>query len=482
MIVMVPGSDVVSRAQPALLEMAAERPDDVLGVIVQKGSGDGSAEELVLRLGGVLTRDLHIINAFAAEMPAKAVPELARASGVAWVSLDAPMVDASCSECVETSNLMSHYVQAIGADQLWNQFPYLQGQAITVAVVDSGVDLHDDLDVTSDRKSPSRIVASSQGPGDGFGHGTHVAGIIAGNGLKSDGVHIGVAPKANLANVRVSNSVGASNTSDVVGGLQWIYDHQDEYDIRVVNLALNSSVPEAYHTSPLDAAVEILWFSGIVVVVPAGNHGNGLDNGVLYPPANDPFVITVGATDDQGTGTTGDDVMASFSAYGTTQSGFPKPDIVAPGIDVVSLLAKKNCVVYKQHPDHRVDDYYFRMSGTSMASAVTAGAAALLLQDEPSLTPDQVKYRLMATARHFDTPERAGAGYLDIYAAVHRTTTQSANTGIAASQLLWTGDDPVVWDSVNWNSVNWSSVNWSSVNWSSVNWSSVNWSSVYWDD
>jgi serine protease AprX len=291
-----------------------------------------------------------------------------------------------------------------------------------------------------------------------------------------------VAPKANLANVRVSNAMGASNTSDVVAGLQWIYDHHDQYNIRVVNLALNSSVPEAYHTSPLDAAVEILWFSGIVVVVPAGNRGNGLENGVLYPPANDPFVITVGATDDQGTGTTGDDVMAFFSAYGVTESGFAKPDLVAPGTDIVSLLAKKNVVVYKFHPDHRVDDYYFRMSGTSMASAVTAGAAALLLQDEPSLTPDQVKYRLMATARHFDTPERAGAGYLDIYAAVHRNTTESANTGIAASQLLWTGDDPVVWDSVNWNSVNWSSVNWSSVNWSSVNWSSVNWSSVHWND
>jgi serine protease AprX len=481
MIFVVPGSDVVPRAQPALLEMAAERPDDVLGVIVQKGRGDSSAEELVARLGGVVTRDLWIINAFAAEIPAAAVPELAKASGVAWVSLDAPMVDASCPECVETSNLMSHYVQAIGADELWNEFPYLQGQAVTVAVVDSGLNFHDDLDVTDDRKSPSRILVAPAGPGDGYGHGTHVGGIIAGNGLKSGGLYIGVAPKANLANVRVSNAMGASSTSDVVAGLQWIYDHQDEYGIRVVNLALNSSVPEAYHTSPLDAAVEILWFSGIVVVVPAGNHGDGLDNGVLYPPANDPFVITVGATDDQGTGTTGDDVMAFFSAYGVTESGFAKPDLVAPGTDIVSLLAKHNVVVCKFHPDHRVDDYYFRMSGTSMASAVTAGAVALLLQDEPTLTPDQVKYRLMATARHFDTPERAGAGYLDIYAAVHRTTTQSANTGIPASQLLWTGDDPVVWDSVNWNSVNWNSVNWNSVNWSSVNWSSVNWSSVHWD-
>ena len=118
-----------------------------------------------------------------------------------------------------------------------------------------------------------------------------------------------------------------------------------------------------------------------------------------------------------------------------------------------------------------------------MASAVTAGAVALLLQDEPDLTPDQVKYRLLATAQPFDGPElgSTGQGYLDIYAAIHGTTTESAKTGIVSSQLLWTGSDPVNWDSVNWDSVNWDSVNWDSVNWDSVNWDSVNWDSVNWD-
>jgi serine protease AprX len=230
----------------------------------------------------------------------------------------------------------------------------------------------------------------------------------------------------------------------------------------------------------------VLWFNGIVVVVSAGNNGSTA-NGILYPPANDPFVISVGAVDDKGTAAITDDEVASFSAYGVTNEGFAKPDLVAPGKNIVSLLASDDDNLVLNHTTFAVNSStstrYFRMSGTSMASAVVAGAAALLLQDEPNLTPDQVKYRLTATANKTwsgYTALKAGAGYLDIYAAVNSATTQSANTNIPASQLLWTGATPVNWTSVNWNSVNWNSVNWNSVNWNSVNWNSVNWNSVDW--
>ena len=205
----------------------------------------------------------------------------------------------------------------------------------------------------------------------------------------------------------------------------------------------------------------------------------------LYPPANDPFVLTVGATNDMWTPDKADDFMESFSAHGITEDGFAKPDLVAPGRNIISLLASDQARLFGEHPIHQVDGDHFRMSGTSMSAPIVSGVAALLLQDEPGLTPDQVKYRLMATANR-DWPgydgAKAGAGYVDAAAAIHGTTTESANTGIAASQMLFTGDDPVAWDSVSWSSVSWSSVSWSSVSWSSVSWSSVNWSSNHWDD
>lgn len=267
--------------------------------------------------------------------------------------------------------------------------------------------------------------------------------------------------------------------ADVVAGLQWVLANKNTYDIRVVNLSLNSSVAESYQTSPLDAAVEILWFNKIVVVASAGNQGSS----AIYPPANDPFIITVGAADDKGTSGISDDVMASFSAYGQTSDGFKKPDLVAPGANVVARLVNQNMGVALTHPANKVGDSYFRMSGTSMAAPMVSASVALLLQDEPALTPDQVKYRLTATANKNwagYNSARSGAGYLDVYAAVRGTTTQSANTGVMASQLLSTGSAPITWGSVGWNSVGWNSVGWNSVGWNSVGWNSVGWNSDYW--
>jgi serine protease AprX len=547
------------RAQPILLSMAAEQPDETLDVIVQQ-EGAGSLESLVTTLGGQVTQRLPMINAFAARLPAGAVRELAQAEGLRWVSLNAPVAEAQESgeavemaaqpsdddcdddgmpnstdddddcdcdddddnvinddddddcgcddddgainhdddddcgcyedgQCIDTSNLRSYYVQTIGADEVWNNPPYLQGQGIAVAVVDSGV--RDHKDIQGRAMGAVRFNRSSRTADDGFGHGTHVAGIVGGDGKKSDGAYIGVAPEVNLISVKVGNDRGGGTVADTVAGMQWILNNKDRYNIRVVNLSLNSMVAEAYDTSPLNAAVEILWFNGIVVVTSSGNNGVN-DNGILYPPANDPFVISVGATDDKLTADPADDTLAPYSAFGTTESGFSKPEIVAPGHRIISLLGSERATLPHQHQGHVVNDginfdqrYYFRMSGTSMAAAVTSGAVALLLQDEPNLTPDQVKYRLMATARPFadantGSAAGAGAGMLDIYAAVNGTTTESANTGTEVSELLWDGAQQVGWDSINWGSINWGSINWGSINWGSINWGSINWGSINW--
>lgn len=475
----------LAHAHPLILAAAEETPGALIGVIIQKTGLGTEAEDLVTQYGGVITRDLSIIHAFAAQMTATDAVQLAQSSYIRWISPDARVIRATNSDFSRPPEFSETdaYVKSIGATQLWTETPDVRGEGVTVAIIDSGINTHPDLrHRIVDRLSFS---SSSSSQNDFYGHGTHIAGIVAGNGFSSRNPHYGVAPYADLVSIKVSDNTGAGLISDVVAGLQWVYDNHDAYNIRVVNISLNSSVAESYHTSPLDAAIEILWFNQIVVVVSAGNNGEGIDNGILYPPANDPFAVVVGAVNDMGTAATGDDILADFSAFGTTESGFAKPDLVAPGTNIVSLLSNHNSLLAGEHADHIVDgshgghDDYFSMSGTSMASAVTTGAVALLLQDEPELTPDQVKYRLMATASSFG--EGNGAGYLNIYNAVHGNTTGSANTGIEASQLLWSGDEPVTWDSVSWNSVSWNSVSWNSVSWNSVSWNSVSWNSVYWE-
>jgi serine protease AprX len=383
---------------------------------------------------------------------------------------------------IDTSNLANVYNQVVRATDIWNESPvYNQGEGTTIAVVDSGIVKHQDLG--------NRLIKSVNfnqayhDSADRYGHGTFVSSIIAGNGLQSN-KYMGIAPKSKLVNVRVSDDIGSSTESDVVSALQWILNYKSRYNIQVVNLSLNSSVAQSYHTSPLDAAVEILWFNGIVVVVSAGNNGSA----TFYPPANDPFVITVGATDDKGTLSLDDDVVAAFSAFGQTQDGISKPELVAPGKNIVALLPDHSKLTLgKNHPENRVNNQYFRMSGTSMSAPIVSGAVALILQEEPNLTPDQVKYRLMTTANKAwpgYNADSAGAGYLDVYAAVKGTSTESTNTGIAVSSLLTTGSAPVnssvSWNSVSWNSVSWNSVSWNSVSWNSVSWNSVSWNSDYW--
>ena len=467
----IPATVTLPRAQPDLLVWADGHPTSRVQVLVQQ-QDTANLHDVVALWGGVITKDLPIIHAVAAEVPAGAIRALAKTAGVRWVSLDAAMVSTgtTCTACISTTNLKNTYNRTIGADKVWNEALHLQGQGIGVAIVDSGVYASSDFTTSS---GTSRIIAATTfnstttSAVDGWGHGTHVAGIIGGNGAQSNGAYIGVAPGANLINVKVGNDVGGVNESDVVAGLQWIYNNRITYNIRVVNLSLNTSVAQSYHTSPLDAAVEILWFNKIVVVVANGNLGKN----AFYPPANDPYIMSIGAYDDKGTISPDDDQAATFTAYGKTSDGVHKPDLSAPGVNIISTMPS-SAAIATAHLSNVINPTYFKMSGTSMAAPMVAGAVALLLQDEPNLTPDQVKYRLMATARKM-SGGRMGAGGLDVYAAVNGTTTASANIGIAPSQFLTTGSQALTMGT-------WEAANWSAANWSAANWGAANWNSDYW--
>lgn len=481
-----PQQEAVAKAQPQLQELAAQSPDQIVRVIAQKVDGAPGVEALVEKLGGQVVSDLHIINAIAAEMTAEAALNLAQSDGVRWVNLDAQMESAGKPKPPTTTATPNTYLDTLRVKQVWDMG--LRGEGIGVAVIDSGINV--DRDFSTEVGKPfTRVVkavnfySDSNTTADPFGHGTHVAGIIGGNGGSSpDLMYAGIAPKVNLISLKVNDDVtGFCFESDVVEAMQWVYDNKATYNIRVVNLSLNSSVESSYNNSPMDAAAEILWFNGVVVVASAGNYwSNNSFNPVRAAPANDPFIITVGATDEKGTTKRTDDVAANFSSFGNTMDGYFKPDIYAPGKNIVSVLSDSSSWK-NQYPD-RVElvNEYFRLSGTSMAAPMVTGAVVLLLQDEPNLTPDQVKYRLINTASWLGPTK-----YLDVYSAVTGITTKSANTGIKPSQLLATGPDAVNfasvgWNSVGWNSVGWNSVGWNSVGWNSVGWNSVGWNSTYW--
>jgi serine protease AprX len=458
----------------------APRSPEMIRVIVQRANADRTAEAFARSLGGEILTDLHLINAFVALVPRQALSRLAAHPGVRWISVDGPLAHHATLE-QESSNSYPENTYPISAEVVGAWARGFQGEGITVAVVDSGVEKHtargrvkSDFGEGKGTRLRVRISTSSVdgNPQDRYGHGTAVAGIIGGDGVISEGRYIGVAPRVNLISVKVGGNDGTGYESDVVAGLQWIYDHRDRYGIRVVNLSVTAATPQSYHTSPLAAAAEVLWFNGIVVVVAAGN------NGALHPPANDPFVITVGAVDENGTPDISDDVIPDWSAWGEDEAGRGKPDLVAPGRRLITTLAP-NSLVANSYPESIVADHYVRLSGTSAAAAIVSGAVALMLQEEPNLNPDQVKARLWQSARPMDD-RRAGRGYLTVIGALDAGTTESANTGVQISALLTPPEMPIYWDGVNWGGVYWGGVNWGGVNWGGVNWGGVNWGGVNW--
>ena len=489
-----------------------------------------SAQEAqITALGATIVWRLPIIQSVTVRLPERNLAQLAALPFAAHLSLDGKVKK---TDAFTVGSSEADRATMTVRNAWYSQTYQLTGSGVTVAVLDSGITPVADLSSQSGDvydKALSRLLASvnfsspltgagiinmstpppapstkpvlpvqgivgalagnSNNVYDPCGHGTHVAGIIAGNANRSQagygGAHtfLGIAPQANLVSVRVLDQNGCSDVSTVLAGLQYIQTYNADKksksnSIRVVNMSLGHPVGESYTTDPICQAVEALYQSGVVVVCAAGNEGRvdgtvntvGLDNegwgtnyGSIQSPGNDPYIITVGATKSMD-GIRADDKIATYSSRGPSRLDLVvKPDIIAPGNKVVSLDAQGSTldtfnggiseVPYSYYlttweqmqfglSGSSVD--YFQLSGTSMASPVVAGAAALMLQANPNLTPDTIKARLMLSADKWaasdDTadPLTYGAGYLNIPAALASTAVP---TGPAASPALLVNSD-----------------------------------------
>src|SRR5271167_300948 len=406
----------------------------------------------VANLGGKILGQLPLINGVVALLDGNGIQSLSNQSNVVYISSDRAL-----------SPSLSNAAAAVNAPFAW-QSNYT-GAGVGVALIDSGVSSHPDLNLgilpLSRVVYQQSFVPGNSSANDQYGHGTHVAGLIAGDGLSSTGPFYnktfkGIAPGASIINLRVLDANGAGTDSEVIAAINEAISLKSRYNIRVINLSLGRAVYETYTLDPLCQAVEQAWKNGIVVVVAAGNNGRYQQTdgyATVTSPGNDPYVITVGAMKPMGTPTRVDDLIASYSSKGpTVVDAVVKPDIVAPG-NLLTSLEAPNSTLYNEFPANQVpysyyvdggsstsSSLYFTLSGTSMATGVVSGVVADLLQKSPNLTPDQVKARLMKTAyKTFPASSSTtdpttgitytdqydvftiGAGYVDVEAALNST-------------------------------------------------------------
>lgn len=424
-----------------------------------------------------------------------------------------------------------------GAQDTWrtadDERQKITGKGVGVALIDTGVAPVSGLDFPGKVVNGPDLSYESQSPNtrylDGYGHGTHMAAIIAGRDPKlvtgsvsNAKSFVGIAPDATIVNVKVGAADGGSDVSQIIAAIDWVVQHRDDrnLNIRVLNLSYGTGSRQPYTTDPLAHAVENAWRHGIVVVVAAGN--DGASDPTLTMPAADPFVVAVGAVDHRGSDSQADDTVADFSNPGTASR---RPDLLAPGKSLVSLRVPGS-YADRGHPEGLVtgDDSgrLFRGSGTSQAAAVVSGSAALLLPSRPELTPDQVKRLLTGTARPLTSGPNPGqgAGVIDVERALKAPTPPSStarqawapSTGTGSLELARAGNhvvDPdngvaltdevdalgadwdahrwaaasargAAWSGGIWNGRRWAGDDWSGDQWAAGAWNGVNWAGVDW--
>jgi serine protease AprX len=479
---------------PGLLVSAKASPSATFNVIIQ-GDPDKSTGAIASVVKTTVSanpgqargikRQFSSVNGVAANLTGAQIVKLAQKTGIAAITTDSQI------QLAGTLSNKQRWPFVSGVQKFWANGT--SAATPTIAIVDSGID-------ASRADFAGRIVANvnltslaNNSAGDGRGHGTFVAGIAAGSG---DG-YAGAAPASKIASLDVMDDQGMAMTRDVIAAADWILANKDKYGIRVANFSLHSSQPNSFMYDPLDKAVERLWTAGVVVVTAAGNYGvEGQASGVPFAPGNDPFVITVGADDVDGSVSTNDDVAAPWSAYGYTLDGFAKPDVAAPGRYMVGPVPVASTLVTEK-PTSVVAPGYIQLSGTSFAAPIVAGAAAQILAIHPTWTPDQVKGALMVTASK--TPSAAplseGVGIVDVAKAVALGSAPNPNAalnkflvadplsgGKVFDSASWasTASANASWASASWSDASWASASWSSASWASASWASASWASASW--
>jgi serine protease AprX len=520
-------------AASAATTASASSADDV-SVIVRELDGAGNGpERAVSAFGGSVGRQLDILGGFTAAVPADRLDALRAVPGVASVTEDAGLALQSTdveAQAAQAGSLYTIANKVTGASAMWDAG--YTGKGVDIAVIDSGV-----VPVNG-FSTPGKVV---YGPDltlenstaaknlDTYGHGTAMSSIIAGRDSAATTVSgnstdfVGMAPDSRIVSVKIADAKGQADVSQAIAAIDWVVQNRNKngLNIRVLNMSFGTDGVQDYVLDPLAFAAEQAWHKGIVVVVAVGNEGFGTAK--VNNPAYDPYLIAVGSDNANGTATTADDAVSSFSNDG---DGTRNPDLVAPGEKVVSLRAAGS-YLDTTYPAARIGERLFRGSGTSQAAAVVSGAAALLIQQRPHIKPDQVKALLTGTAAPIPsaTAAQQGAGLIDLAAAKDAATpnhvqTFKVSTGVGSLELSrgsvhvnvagreirgevdirgkafnaaswaagvkngtnWSNSplSGVSWSGVSWSGVSWSGVSWSGVSWSGVSWSGVSWSGVSW--
>jgi serine protease AprX len=429
------------------------------------------------------------------------------AAGSAGAQMLRPRLESAAGVAL-TNGSLYNVVDQIGARSLWKKG--FTGQGIGVAVIDTGVadvaPLQGATKVTALVDLTGEAAVPQAQFRDTYGHGTHMAGIIAGRDPGADpsraknnpGWFLGVAPDASIISVKVGDNSGAVDVTQVIAGIDWVVENASLYNIRVISLSYGSGSYLPYNTDPVTAAVERAWFAGIVVVVAAGNDGRSAR--LLGTPANDPYVIAVAAAELKNNGSW------KVPQWATSGDGTRNPDLTAPGTSIVSLRAPGSRIDV-EHSEGYVSPALFKGSGSSQATAVTAGAVALLLSARPTLTPDQVKAILRSSANKDFIKQKndrfSGEGLLQIDAAYAMKAPQASaarqtwavsngsgsldqargDTRVVINGQILSGEVTVTgapWNGSRWTGSRWTAGNWDGSRWTASSWLGSRWTSGSW--